>query len=253
MANLQETIDVIFAGKDHVSDVMDKIGKGFNKFDAAVQSMAQPLSDAADSVLKIDTALVVLALGGLTYAFLKSKDYESAIIDLEKVMGESEKVTADLELQFTSLSRTYGESSIAIVNALAGLRQSGYDTSDAMIVLETSLKLARASELSSEEATNLLKRSMIGYNIEAKDSIRLGDLWNQTSNVANTTVGKLAEGFAIVARQAKDSGFSMTQLSAVLTPMIGVFDSGSEAGIAFSMTLTKLLNPTNKVKQLYEL
>ena len=98
-----------------------------------------------------------------------------------------------------------------------------------------------------------LIRAWKRLNIEAKDSIRLGDLWNQTSNVANTTVGKLAEGFAIVARQAKDSGFSMTQLSAVLTPMIGVFDSGSEAGIAFSMTLTKLLNPTNKVKQLYEL
>lgn len=263
MASVKKTIEVIFAGTDKMSGSIEGISGNLTNlgatvgdvtgslrsFDAAVMSVAEPLASAADTVLKFDAALAALAIGGLTYAFFKSKEYESAIIDLEKVMGESEKVTADLESQFIQLSRTYGESTVEIVNALAGLRQSGYDTAEGMAVLETSLKLARASELSAEEATNLLKRAMIGYNLTAEDSIKIGDLWNQTSNVANTTVGKLAEGFAIVSRQALDAGFSMTELSAALTPMIGVFDSGSEAGIALSMTITRMLNPTKEAEE----
>jgi len=244
MADAQRTIDIIFAGVDKVSGTIDTVSGRMSSFGDSVEAVSAPLANIADSVLKFGAVLTTLAVGGLTYAFMKSKDYESAVIDLEKVMGDQEEVTSELTDTFTNLSRTYGESTIAIINSLAGLRQSGYSTADGLEVLETSLKLARASELSAEEATNLLKRAMIGYNLTASDAITLGDLWNQTSNVSNTTVGKLAEGFAIVSRQAKDSGFSITELSGALTPMIGVFDSGSEAGIAMSMTLTQLLNPT---------
>lgn len=246
MADVKKTIDIIFAGVDNLSGTVNTVSGKMSSFGDQVGNVSEPLANISDSILKLDAALIAISIGGLAYAFTKSKDYESSIIDLEKVMGDQEEITKELEETFTSLGRTYGESTIGIVDSLAGLRQSGYSTAEGIEVLETSLKLARASELSTEEATNLLKRSMIGYNLTTKDAIGLGDLWNQTSNVANTTVGKLAEGFAIVSRQAKDSGFSMTELSGALTPMIGVFDSGSEAGIAMSMTLTKLLNPTKE-------
>lgn len=246
MASVQKTIDIIFAGTDKVSGTISTISGNIANLGDKVNTIAEPLSNVADTVLKVNAALVALSGAGLVYAFNKSKDYESSIIDLEKVMGENESVTKDLEDQFKSLSRTYGESTIAIVNSLAGLRQSGYETADGMEVLETSMKLARASELSAEEATNFLKRTLIGYNFEASKAIEIGNLWNRTSNVANTNVSKLAEGFAIVSRQAMDAGFSLSETSAALTPVIGVFDSGSEAGIALSMALTSLLNPTKE-------
>ena len=246
MANVKKTIDIIFAGVDNLSGTVNTVSGKMSSFGDQVGNISEPLANMTDSILKINAALIAVSVGGLAYAFNKSKDYESAIIDLEKVMGDQEEVTEELKGTFTELSRTYGEATTGIIDSLAGLRQSGYSTAEGLEVLETSLKLARASELSAEESTNLLKRSMIGYNLTAEDAIKLGDLWNQTSNNANTNVAKLAEGFAIVSRQAKDSGFSMTELSGALTPMIGVFDSGSEAGIAMSMTLTKLLNPTKE-------
>lgn len=115
-----------------------------------------------------------------------------------------------------------------------------------MEILSTSLKLSRASELSVEESTNLLKRTLIGYKLEVADAIKVGDLWNHSSQVSNTNVQKLAEAFAIVSRQAADSGFSMEQTAAALAPIIGVFDSGEEAGIAFSTMLSRILDPTDK-------
>lgn len=242
--SVQKVIEIVFSGDDQLSGTVTGISKGFGQIEDAIQDVLSPLAAVADGVLVADAALLALAAGGLVLAFSKSKDYESAVVDLQKVLGDEEKITEELEARWTSLSRTYGIATVEIINSLAGLRQSGFDVAESMEVLETSLKLSRASELEAEEATNLLKRALIGYNLSAEDAIIVGDLWNKTSNSANTNVSKLAEGFAIVSRQASDAGFSLTETSAALTPIIGVFDSGSEAGIAFSLALTSMLNPT---------
>lgn len=244
MATVEKTVSVLFFGDDQLSDKVTSIQKSFSSFTGSVEAIAAPLAGVADDVLKVDAALTALAIGGLAYAFAKSVEYEQATIELQKVMGENETITKDLEDQFTTLSRTYGESTTSIISALAELRQSGYTTAEGMEVLDVSLQLNRASELETEEATNLLKRALIGYNLEVEDARTLGDLWNHTSQVANTNVTKLAEGFAKVARQADDAGFSLSETAAVLTPMIGVFDSGDEAGTAFSMMLSRMIDPT---------
>lgn len=244
--SVSKTIEIIFKGNDKVSGVIDTVSGGIGQLGEGISSVTSPLSGITDSILKMDAALAALAVGGLAYAFSKATDFESAVVNLEKVMSEGESFTQEMEDSVRSLSETYGESTTEIVNALGELRQSGLDTSASFHVLETSMKLARASELDVESATNLLKRTLIGYNLESERAVEVGNLWNRTSNVTNTTVGKLAEGFAIVSRQAFNAGFSLTEVSAALTSVIGVFDSGSEAGIAFSMTLTHLLNPTKE-------
>lgn len=246
MADLKRTVEILFQGDDQVSKTILNIGKSVDKLSGDIEAIADPFAKITDGVLALDAALVILVASGLTLAFNASKDYEQATLELLKVMGDGEVITDDLEQQFTDLSRTYGVSTTDIISSLAALRQSGFDTSEGLDILTTSLDLNRASELSTEEATNLLKRALLGYKLEAKDATDIGDLFNQTSNVLNTTVGKLAEGFATVARQAKDSGFSLEQTVAVLTPIIGVFDSGSEAGIAFSTALSRLIDPSKE-------
>lgn len=249
MATVEKTVSILFFGEDQLSDKITNIQKNFTSLTGSVESIAAPLAGIADGVLKTDAALLALAAGGLAYAYKKSIEYEQATIELQKVMGDSEVITEDLEDQFTDLSRAYGESTTSIISSLAELRQSGYSTAEGMEVLDVSLQLNRASELETEEATNLLKRALIGYNLEAKDAQKIGDLWNHTSQVSNTNVTKLAEAFAIVARQASDAGFSLSEISAAVTPIIGVFDSGEEAGVAFSTMLSRLLDPTPKAEK----
>lgn len=249
MATVEKTVSILFFGEDQLSDKITNIQKNLTSFSSSIESVAAPLAGVADGVLKTNAALLALAAGGLAYAYTKSIAYEQATIELQKVMGDSETITKELEDQFTALSRTYGESTTSIISSLAELRQSGYSTAEGMEVLDVSLQLNRASELETEEATNLLKRSLIGYNLEVKDARKLGDLWNHTSQVSNTNVSKLAEAFAVVARQASDAGFSLSEVGAAVTPIIGVFDSGEEAGVAFSTMLSRLLDPTPKAEK----
>lgn len=248
MATVEKTVSILFFGDDQLSAKITGIQKSFDTFTGKVGAIAAPLAGVADKILAVNAALMVLAAGGLVYAFTKSVDYEQATIELQKVMGDTETITKDLEDQFTSLSREYGTSTTDIISSLAELRQSGYTTAEGMEILNISLQLSRASELEVEDATNLLKRALIGYNLEVKDARTLGDLWNHTSQVSNTNVTELAEAFAIVSRQASDAGFSLSETAAILTPIIGVFGSGSEAGTAFSTALSRMLDPTKEAE-----
>ena len=88
MADLEKTIAIIFEGDDRVSKTVTGITKNFSKFDQAVQDVANPLAKLADNVLAADAALAALTVGGLVYATAKSIEFESATINLSKILGD---------------------------------------------------------------------------------------------------------------------------------------------------------------------
>ena len=86
--SVQKTIEIIFAGSDKVSGTIDTVSGNLSDFGSKVEAIAAPLADVADKVLKIDAVLAALAAGGLAYAYAKSAEFESAVIELEKVLGD---------------------------------------------------------------------------------------------------------------------------------------------------------------------
>ena len=52
MSDLTRTIDIVFGAKNEISPVIGEIESSVDRFDAAVQNVAQPLAAVADQVLK---------------------------------------------------------------------------------------------------------------------------------------------------------------------------------------------------------
>lgn len=251
MADLQKTIDIIFQGYDKTGTALSSVGRNITSVSDKVEAIAQPFATIADYVLKADTALTALAGAGLVYAYNKSKDFESATIDLQKVLSDTSGMENAKE-QALNLSNEYGIAATAILESMAGLKQAGFNLADSITLTENAMQLTIAGEIDSAQAMDLLIATLKGFDAPASKAVDLLDSMNSVSTEYATNVQELATGMAELSPIAKTMGFSMEETEGILTPVIEVFRSGSEAAVALKTTLLKLVDDTPAVTNALE-
>ena len=253
MANLEKTVEIIFSGTDSVSKTMMTVTGSLDRFASKTQSVTQPLADVAAGVLKTEGALAALAAGGLAYAYAKSIEFEGAAIDLKKVMGENAEGFDTARQGALELSNEFGVSAVEVLSSTANFKQAGFNIEEAMLLAEAALKLVSASELNAAESSDILIRSLKGFGAPASEAERLMDILNHTSSLYATNVGELATGMAVLSPLAAQMGYSFEEMSGLLTPIIEVFGSGSEAANALKIGLLNLGTETKPVAQALEI
>jgi len=251
VADLQKTIDIIFQGYDKTGTALSSVGRNITSVSDKVEAIAQPFATIADYVLKADTALTALAGAGLVYAYNKSKDFESATIDLQKVLSDTSGMENAKE-QALNLSNEYGIAATAILESMAGLKQAGFNLADSITLTENAMQLTIAGEIDSAQAMDLLIATLKGFDAPASKAVDLLDSMNSVSTEYATNVQELATGMAELSPIAKTMGFSMEETEGILTPVIEVFRSGSEAAVALKTTLLKLVDDTPAVTNALE-
>ena len=252
MADLEKTVSIIFAGVDKTGDVFSGITRNIDQFSGKVENVTQPLADVAAGVLKTEGALAALAAGGLAYAYTKSIEFEGAAIELKRVMDDSAQGFDEAKEKAIDLSNKFGISATDILNSTASFKQSGYNIEEAMALTEASLKLATASELETSEASKILISTLKGFDAPVSDVNRLMDIFNYTSSISATSVGELSTGMSILSPIASKMGYSFEEMAGLLTPIIEVFGSGSEAANALKVGLLNLGTSTGPVTTAFE-
>lgn len=237
MADLQKTVEIIFGGKNEISNTIGAIERDIDK-------MSAPLANAAESILKLDAALAALAVGGFVYAYKKSVEFESSVVNLRKVVGDS---PADMELAEKTakkLSLTYGESAASILESTAEFVQAGFGVQDSILLTKNAMDLKIAGDIEATAASERLVSILKGFKAPAEEAARVVDILNEVSNKYATNVEELSIGMADLSPIAKIMGFSFEETAAVLTPVIEVFGSGSESARALRTGLLKLVDDT---------
>jgi len=247
MADLKKTIEIVFQGTDRVADVASSVSRKLGDLNSTVGSLTGPMARAADSIMKTDAALAALAAGGLAYAFHKSVQFESATIDLKKVMGDQVGLLGQAKDKAIELSDKYGVSSSNILQSMANFKQAGFEVRDSMILTNDALNLVIAGDVDMAQASEQIVSSLKGFKAPAEDAARLVDILNEVSNRYATNVGELATGMAGISPIAKQMGFSMEETAGIITPVIEVFRSGSEASTALKSGLTRLIDDSAPV------
>lgn len=249
MASIEKTVAIVFAGKDDVSKTIKKIGSSLDSLDTGAQAIASPFAKLADGILAVDAALTALAVGGLAYAFIKSKDFESASIELQKVLGDEIESLGDAEKAALDLSSAYGESSSEILESTANFKQAGFDVQGAMQLTKDALDLVIAGDIEAAEASELLVSVLKGFKAPADDAARVVDILNEVSNQYATSVRELGLGMGELSPIANQMGFSFEETAAILTPVIEVFRSGNESAVALKTGLLRLISDTKPVQE----
>ncbi len=249
MANsVQKVIEIIFQGTDEVTGTIGQVGSAFSKLEDGLQTVLNPLAKVADGVLKTDAVLTALAVGGLALAFKKSADFEGAMIELQKVIGDDNPQAMEkAKAAAFDLSSQYGETAESVLLSTANFKQAGFDIEEALTLTKVSMDLVIAGGLEASESSSLLISTLKGFKAPATEAARLVDILNEVSNNYATNVQELAIGMAALSPVANLMGFSFEESAGLLTPIIEIFRSGSEASNALKVGLLQLINDTKPV------
>lgn len=251
MADLEKIVKMIFEGDGKgLSTELNKMDKDFTSFTNKIKDSTGSLGDFGMGVAKAEAALVAMGAAGLIYAYEKAKEFENGVISLDKVMDEDEGLAGGLEIAKKAaieFGDKYGESSKNVIYSIADFKEANYTLTESIQLSEDAMRLKIAGDLDAAEASEYLKRILAGFKAEASDSARVIDSLNGVSNVYNTNVRELAIGMGDLSGVAEVVGMTFEETEGLLTPIISVFGSGSEAANALKTGLIRLVDNTAPV------
>jgi TP901 family phage tail tape measure protein len=189
------------------------------------------LAKAADAVLAMDAALAAMATGALVYAFNESKNFENSVVELKKVLGDTDDIDTAIS-KALELSEVYGESAGSIVESFANFVQAGYDLESSMELAASAMDLVIAGGIDAAQSSELIIAALKGFGKGADEASRYVDILNEVSNNYATDVEQLATAMSKISPIANQMGFSMEETAGLVTPIIEIFRSGDEAAVA---------------------
>lgn len=227
---------------------MNGLADSAHNFGEAVKETTQPLSDLATTALKVTSVAAALAtaLGGAVYQ--EAKKFESAQLDLKKVLGGTQEELDIYGQKLNALALEFGVSSNALTASMAAFVQAGFSADEALNLVTQSLKLKVAGDVEAGQSSEYLIKMLKGFGAQAADSARFVDVLNEVSNCYATDVQQLAEAMSRVAPISKQMGLSFEETAGVLTPMIESFGSGADAAEAFKTGVLKLIDNAAPVR-----
>lgn len=253
MANLESTIDLIFNGIDNASETAAAVGGSLKGLNDAVESITSPLADFAGKVAIAQAALVGLSTVIGAMAYKESVEFESSLLDLQKQMGEGEGSARDFSAALEALGMRYGVNANELVKSAADFKAANFDIKDSTTLVEQSLKLMIAGEVSAAAATEIMKNSLAGFQIPAqsavKESQHIADVLNKVADISKGGFPDLAQGFSELAPIAKLTGFSIEELASILSVVIDLGNSGSVAATGLQSAFLSLASPSKEAAE----
>lgn len=249
MADLKKTIDVVLNGEDRASRQIRQVDDTLGGLRTRFGGVAATGAKAATAIAAVGAAVSALIGAGLKQAYDQAVQFETAMVELEKVLGDQPEQLDAAKVAAMELSNEYGISSKKIIESMAGWVQAGYDIQEATSLAEESIALMYTSELDAAQATQTLTKIMKGFGLEVGDARGKLDVANEISNNYASSVGQLTEAMSRVAPIASAMGLSFEEMSSFLVPAIEKFQDGQRVGTAFAKILNNLVSDTGRVSE----
>lgn len=247
-STVSKTIDIIFRGVDKTSDITNQIAGNIDSFAGSVDKLVSPMASAANKALLLEASIVAVGSAMAGYAYISAAKFESAQLGLQKVMDETEGKVSDYNKEIYALSNTFGVSTSAVISSAENFKVAGFTMKESLDLVQESIKLMIAGDVDAAQASQLLVQTLKGFKAPASEAARLVDILNEVSNEYATNVGELGIGMAKLSPVANQMGLSFEETAGVLTPIIEVFQSGSEAANALKVGMLKLLDDSKPVQ-----
>jgi TP901 family phage tail tape measure protein len=235
--------------EEFLSNEFTRTAQGAEMLGGKLGELTAPLDRAAKDMLQLNGALVAVASVLAGTAYKASVDYESALSNLAKALDVGRAEAEAHGAALNKLALQYGQNGAALVGGMTEFVQAGFSVSDAFGLVEQGIKLMIAGDLSATEASANLVAILKGFEAPASEAGRAVDILNQVSNKYATDVKQLALGMANVSPIAKQMGFSFEETAGLLTPIIEVFGSGTEAAVALKTGLLRLIDDSKPVRE----
>lgn len=134
-------------------------------------------------------------------------DVDSAMTNLQMATGVSNDKAKDLMKTYSDMGHQLKATGTDVAASSTEWMKQGQSVEKSNKLAESSIKLSKVGELSSEDATKYLTSARKGYGItSAEDTLKIVDKMSSVDMASATDVGGLAEGMSEVATNANLAG-----------------------------------------------
>lgn len=134
-------------------------------------------------------------------------DVDSAMTQLQMATGVSNDKAKDLMKTYSDMGHQLKATGTDVAASSTEWMKQGQSVEKSNKLAESSIKLSKVGELSSENATKYLTSARKGYGItSAEDTLKIVDKMSSVDMASATDVGGLAEGMSEVATNANLAG-----------------------------------------------
>jgi trans-2-enoyl-CoA reductase len=190
-ADIAKTVEIIFAGKNELSKTIGGIEREFGQLDSMVNSLAAPLAGVADSILKVDAALLALAIGGLAISVReagKFSDQFAFVTTLLSTTGAGvDKFKSDIKAYAADSTQSIEQINKSLYNAISG----GVEWTKSLEFIAVAERLATAGHSDMSETTKVLISTLNAYGRGIKDAADFSDIFFKTAQYGQMTLSDL--------------------------------------------------------------
>lgn len=192
-------------------------------------------------------ALALTAVGYAAYRALgPSVAFEAQMSRVGAVArasaGEQERLTATAR----ELGRSTAFTAVQAAQGMEYLARAGFDTNQTIAAMPGLLNLAAAAGSDLGTTSEISATILRGFNMQADQTGRLGDVLVNAFTSSNTTLESLGATMSYVAPAASAAGLGLEQTAAMAAVLGNNAQVGERAGTALRAMLARLAAPSNE-------
>lgn len=171
-------------------------------------------------------------------------DVDSAMTQLQMATGVSNDKAKDLMKTYSDMGHQLKATGTDVAASSTEWMKQGQSVEKSNKLAESSIKLSKVGELSSEDSTKYLTSARKGYGVtSAEDTLKIVDKLSSVDMASATDVGGLAEGMSEVATNANLAGVSMDKLLGYLATIGETTQEGmSSVGTGLNAIFSRMGN-----------
>jgi len=232
----EELLVKIIGDASHLSGELDKAS---GKIDGFIGQIGNIGKNAASIGIAIES--------GFAVAYKTFTDYETRLVDMGKVTGESAE---SIQEKIQRLDPILGNMTELMEGYYQVISAGVTDPIKALELLETAAQTAKAAHVEQSEVVKGITKVMAGYGDEIKTASDAADLFFAIEKEGQTAVNELIPiigGLANVSNQLSIEANEMGGALALITRTAG---STADAATQYEAVLTGLIKPTQDMQDL---
>lgn len=258
-ARLNEMLQHGFLTQKEYNQALKNAKQAYSEASGGIGKYIQQVAELGRNIQAAGRQISMYVSGPLTgigakgvYEFSK---FDAAMQQAQSILGNfTTGMRAEVSETAKALSVEFGKSAADVVNGLQNLGSAGLNTEQALSVLPTVMKVARAGMMSTDQATVELMGSLNSLGMYSDDmdvlAMNMEELGNKIATTANVATGGIGDFTAAVANgagaAAQMMGQSIESMMAVLATYASKNVIGDVAGSQFAILGRELQNSMRK-------
>ena len=171
-------------------------------------------------------------------------DYEVVLKRMQAITGSSAESISSMSDSIRQMSATSIFSLNEVGRAQLEAVKMGYNITASYEVMNAAVDLAVAGEASLNDATMLVGRTLMQYNMHISEAGRVSDVFAMAANLSAADVEDFGKGMQYAGNVAKLFGYEVEDVAGWMAVLSNTGLEASMAGRSIRMFLTRLIKPT---------